>query len=942
MARIEGHKLSPANGAWVCRIGSEGTGVVQRSRENSTGCEVLVHWLKTGERAWHSPSQLTSAYRPGMVVQESGTSTRKSLGEGCVVATRTLGRRDQVLVEFFDTGSRAWLPYENLRRIKDPEGMMAVGDLEREGAERFRLRNLAHALELWNASTGSLSKLEVDPLPHQIHLVHHILASGNLNWLIGDDVGLGKTIEVGMLMSALAQRGSLRRVLIVTPAGLVRQWQEELHHKFGMDDYLIYGSDFRINDLRHWGMYDHVIGSIDRLKLEPNMDLLVQAPEWDLIVFDEAHRLSRRQWGMRFDASDRFRLAAALRRRTRSMILLSGTPHQGMPDKFEALLELLRPELKQQIHTLALNPEILKEMVIRNHKADATDAEGRFMFHGTVTRSIQVPSAEDYEAFDRKLTTYLRRGYDISKQLGQKGRAIGFVMTVYRKLAASSIAAIQVALERRLQKLRADAGSVLVWQDWEPDDERFTGEFEEREADRAQQFFAGEEGMVEELIQLAGQLRNKDLKLKAFLDHVVSGVQAQESENKLLIFTEYRSTQDYLKQALESRFGTNSVHLINGGQSFQEREGAISDWEASGRFLVSTEAGGEGLNLHRDCHVLVNYDLPWNPMRIAQRIGRIYRYGQTKRVVVLNLVAPHTFDSRIRNHMQDRILQVVRELSSVSREFREGFEEEILGELAEMLDVEAIMEEALVEGVERTRQRVDDALKRAREAVQMQEELFEYAAGFDPEETKERLPVDKNHAKAFVCGILEVLDITIADTSHGGQVLELRLPEEIHTRDRRFRQRMRIAFERQLAERARDIELMDFGSPFFRFLIDLAKTHRFRGICASIGGMEAEAVMTAMLRWQDDRGRRVREEFVALLLDGDGAVRKNPQEFSDWLLTPAGSSAGGQTTGRGSHLVQDACEGADAILSAASNAYLHPEGRQFLSAAAIHGDSSGE
>ncbi|PNU18607.1 helicase, partial [Geothermobacter hydrogeniphilus] len=272
------------------------------------------------------------------VVDVPFSRVRDSLGEGVTIDLRKIGSSEQVLVEFPETGRRHWLPYENLRHVRGVRHRFLTADTGSAGdVERFRLRNLAYALELWNENTGALSHLDIDPLPHQIHLVHHILASGNLNWLIADDVGLGKTIEVGMLLSALKQRKMLRRVLLVAPAGLTKQWQDELHHKFGMSDFRIYGEDFHVNEPHQWKLYDFVIGSIDRLKDGEHLASLLQADPWDLVVFDEAHRLSRRQYGMKLDASQRYRLAASLRKKTDSILLLSATPHQGMSDKFQAL-----------------------------------------------------------------------------------------------------------------------------------------------------------------------------------------------------------------------------------------------------------------------------------------------------------------------------------------------------------------------------------------------------------------------------------------------------------------------------------------------------------------------------------------------------------------------------------------------------------------------------
>ena len=321
-------------------------GRVKASVPDSSEPALIVEWLVPERRAERIPlANVSCGLQLGMEVQDIPRSrVRRPLGEGEVVELRELGSCEQALVDFPAAGIRAWLPYENLKQSRGVRHAFLRPRTPAAGeAERFRLRCLAQALELWNENTGALSHLDIDPLPHQIHLVHHILASGNLNWLIADDVGLGKTIEVGMLLSALEQRGGFRRILIVTPAGLTRQWQDELHYKFAMSDFQIYGVDFQVSNPRHWKLHDRVIGSIDLLKANAHKASLLSADSWDLVIFDEAHRLSRRQWGRKIEASDRFRLAADLRQCTEAMLLLSATPHQGMHDKFQAILELLRP-----------------------------------------------------------------------------------------------------------------------------------------------------------------------------------------------------------------------------------------------------------------------------------------------------------------------------------------------------------------------------------------------------------------------------------------------------------------------------------------------------------------------------------------------------------------------------------------------------------------------
>lgn len=928
--------LVPVDGAWVRRKDGDMIGVVKTSRKNGQRTELHVAWPATNASEWIDLKEVRSGIKIGMEVQDVPWSrTRKSLGEGIVIETRRLGEREQVLVEFLHTGQRVWLPYENLRQIKGALHRFTLGQIGPPGhAERFRLHNLAHALEMWNENTGSLSQLDIDPLPHQIHLVHHILASGNLNWLIADDVGLGKTIEVGMLLAALRQRGTYRRVLLVTPAGLVNQWKDALYHKFGMSDFMIYGEDFRINEPRAWKMYDHVIGSMDRFKSENHLETLLQAGTWDLIVFDEAHRLSRRQWGSKYESAERFKLAALLRKKTDALLLLSGTPHQGMQDKFQALLELLRPELKTEIQSLAAHPEIIRQMVIRNHKADVTDVDGNFIFQGKITSAIQVPFGDEQDAFDRALQKYLREGYAAGKRKGKTGLAIGFVMNAYRKLAASSIAAIRASLQRRLERLQGEYElQHSITNDEQTSDERFLGEVEEKESRNTppEEFFSGEIQMVKDLLTKADAVLTADTKVLSFTNNLLKQIHSKTPDEKVLVFTEYRSTQDYLSNALAAIYGRDAVSLINGGQTYQEREQAIVDFEEKGKFLISTEAGSEGLNLQRQCHVMVNYDLPWNPMRLVQRVGRLYRYGQRNKVVVFNLHAPQSFDAKIMHLMYERISQVVVDMASVSEEFRAGLEDEIFGEISDMLDVEEILEDALNAGIERTQERIDEALRKARDAAEKQRELFAYAAGFDPEEAKGELAMGISHVQSFIDGMLRKLGVEIVELTHGGKVLDIRLPEELCDELGIRQQRWRITTDRDLAMSRQDIHMMDFHSPLLRHFLEKAKSYSFEGNSASIA-LKGRALVTAMLRWQNDQGMRMRQEFTAVLVGTNDKITVNSNEVSEWLLQPAVDTAerGNKEQAKA---ITDQINGAlDRRLSQVSNTDLHPENRQILAA----------
>lgn len=934
----EQNTLLPVPNCWVkqkLKNGEERKGRVQSAVPINGDVEVSVKWLNGYEPSKAYLSDLSSGFMPGMEVQDKPRfRTSKSLGEGVVLKTRVIGGKEQVLVDFLTIGRQLWLPYENLSQIKGARHRFTVGDKgPKESAERFRLKSLAYALEMWNENTGSLSSLEIDPLPHQIHLVHHILASGNLNWMIADDVGLGKTIETGMLFAALKQRGTLNRVLLVTPAGLTKQWQDELNHKFRMGEFQIYGEDFHINEPRHWKMYDFVIASIDRLKDPGNLDSLKHAGNWDLIVFDEAHRLSRRQYGLKLDASQRFELAANLRGMTDSMILLTATPHQGMQDKFQALLELLRPERKDEITTLALNPEIIGDMVFRNNKADVTDAEGNFIFKGKTTKAIKVEVSESAVEFDQNLQRYLREGYEAAARLGIRGNAIGFVMTVYRKLAASSVAAIHQALINRKARLEGEANNGYSSESGVGQDERYIGEWEELLETDVKEFFEGEIELLSDLINEVETLRHDDRKIQYFIENLMDTVLANNSDEKVLIFTEYRTTQQYLKQALETRFGQNSVELINGSMPHQQRREAIANFEDSGQFLISTEAGGEGINLQQKCHIMVNYDLPWNPMRLVQRIGRLYRYGQEKRVVVFNMHSPGTVDEQIIDLMYSRIEQVVEDLAGVSNEFNDGLRDDILGDISDLVDINQVLEEATVDGISRTKERIEEALSRAKEATIKQRELFEHAASFDPDETRNELNISKDHGEAFVRGIFALLDIEIVDSTHNDSVWHIRLPEKVQQKIGASRTRYEVTLNRTLAANRPGTHMLDMDSFLMQFLLEEAKSYDFMGLSAVIRdhNLNHVAILTSLLRWQNEQGQRRRQEYTVFGLSSEGSISVNPESFSEWLKKPA-ATGDVQINKEHNHVwLKTADQAADSRLSEVSNIHLHPENKQWLS-----------
>ena len=897
--------LSPGEGCFVTHreLHKGLLGIVTSSRTEGESIYVQVQWGSDRKTEWHLVTDLRSGFRPGHVVQDIPKSNvRKTLGVGTVCATRQISGRDMVLVQLHRTGESRWLPYENLVRLRDPHFKYERAEApEVDNGERFRLKALAYTLDSWNQITGALDRLDIDPLPHQIDLVHRIMTSDHTNWLIADDVGLGKTIEVGLLLAAMKRRRQARRVLVVCPAGIVRQWQDEMKYKFN-EDFRIYGSDFNINQPSHWSTFEKVIVSIDRAKTDHHSPIFNDSGNWDVIIFDEAHHLSKTEG---FTAQ-RYRLAESLQQLTDAFIFLTGTPHQGKTDQFINLLHLLRPDLGRRFYNVFTDPSVVAEVVLRNRKRLVTDASGQFIFRGQDTRRIETHLSESARDFDKLLQEYLLHGYAASEAGGNTGRAVGFVMTTYRKLASSSIAAIELALQRRLARLQGVAdsrrsngpNSTLLEEISEAFQEGLDGmdNLVEVSDDVATSstgvnpFFHDEQGEVTKLLEAARKVREDDRKLTQFLSEVVHLL--HEKDERLLIFTEYRATQAYLVEALQNRYPNSGVTQINGGMSLNEKRVNIDAFNERARFLVSTEAGGEGINLHQQCHILVNYDLPWNPRRLIQRAGRLYRYGQRERVIVFNLLADDGFDNKAISMMLRRIYNIAQDMAGVGAEYHEdGLQTEIIGDLLERVDIASILADNRMMSLSHTESEIEEAISRAQEAKSQQEKLFSHIEGYDPRGATALYAFGPEDILSFMEGILPYVGVQIRNRLYNGRVLELELPEEMRGRFSEFPERatiVRVTVDRPLATRNARLVPMDFASAFFAFLIEHAKSPEFKGEYACLSSSEAGAMGLYKLRWQNDQGRPQWEDlFPVFLPEGCRQPVANPGFFGKVLVDSA-------------------------------------------------------
>lgn len=888
--------IHPAIGARV-ETPDKAIGVIFELRPHTEPRDARVKCSDGGER-WYRLSELRSGYKVRHHVQHA-PPRGLALGPGTVQAVRVLGGFEQCLVQFFESGESRWLDWRLLKNAKPVEARIASRDIGRfdSPAERTRLRILAKALGIWNANTGAFGRLDIDPLPHQLDVARRVVTSSQARWLIADDVGLGKTIEVGLILHALTQRNRCRRVLVVCPASLTTQWKQEMRAKFGRA-FEIYNRDFFPEYIDEMRLRDNVIISLDLAKRDEHTAMLMAAGQWDVVVFDEAHRLGRAESG---EQTERYRLASRLNERTHALLLLTATPHQGKSKRFAALLELVRPDMMREIRSLEMNPEIVGDIIIRNPKSQVTDAEGRLIFRGHDTeRHVIVPSPEMRDvatALDR----YLREGYRASSDASNRalGRAIGFVMTTYRKLASSSLAALERALERRLTRLEEGGGETNPQMPSEEDIEADDSLSENAVILNATAFFEDETTHVRGVIARIRRARMADTKLTRFLEDVLAPLIAR-GEN-LLVFTEYRATQSYLAAAIARRFPSTTVAQIHGSLSLDEKTAAVRAFNArDAQVMVSTEAGGEGLNMQDACHVMVNYDLPWNPARLVQRIGRLYRYGQSRRVQVINLQADDGFDNAALALMLERVQTMAHDMAAVEGDGGEGLAADILGELMSNLDMENLLERATQMKFEQTEAEIGAALERARAAREAEADILQYASGY---RTRVSGGFEGRHMVSFVKGMARFAGFEVRNELHGGKTLEIVLPEEAVSRWPEFGRRsvVRLTVDHARAVNDPGLVPMDFEAGFVRTLVDLANDRlKFDGLYGEAEGARFDGVISVhQVRWQDLSGEILEEDLLPLHSRDMDVNELDRQAFADLLAQPAQSGAepakGGQT-----------------------------------------------
>jgi len=558
-------------------------------------------------------------------------------------------------------------------------------------ARLFRLGLQAYSLEIayeFDPYFG-LSISRVDPLPHQLEAVYdYMLKLGRVRFLLADDAGAGKTIMAGLLIRELELRGLVERILIVCPANLTFQWQRELKEKFGATFQVIKGHDIREQfGINQWLEQHRIITSLDLAKREDILPGLRQV-RWDLVIVDEAHRMSAADESHK---SLRYKLGELLRDTTDHLLLLTATPHKGDPQNFSLFLQLLDADAYADVKSIreAMNrrraPFYLrrtKEAMIYfpERQPDGTWA-AKPIFTRRIPHTVTFQIDGDEFALYQEVTQFIKRESRRAAEESNdpRARAIGFLMSLYQRRLASSAYAVRCSLEKRARRLEeALKRAHELAREAPPDlpDVDELEEMDEAERERVEQMIEAVtlaknneqvRREVEELRQLAQKAQaveasGKEAKLAKLNALLRERGFFDNPDQRLLIFTEFKDTLDYLVAQLKA-WGFR-VGFIHGGMKIgsrnepgtrlyveqQFREGAI-------QVLVATEAAGEGINL-QVCNILFNYDIPWNPNRLEQRMGRIHRYGQRKDCLIFNFVAANTIEGRVLEQLLEKLQKI--------------------------------------------------------------------------------------------------------------------------------------------------------------------------------------------------------------------------------------------------------------------------------------------
>ena len=522
------------------------------------------------------------------------------------------------------------------------------------------------------------------PLPHQILVLEKVMQGIQTRYLLADEVGMGKTIEAGLVLKEKKLRGEVKRILLIVPKSAMLQWQQELKEHFN-ENFYIYNSDFisgmartfadfdAEEELNFWKQHNQIIVSLDALKPlaarqgwsqerideynKYRLESVVNA-DFDMVIIDEAHRM-----GGSTGSVSRYQLADTICNAVPNVLLLSATPHRGKSDHFRRVLQLIDADAfpGEGMPTV----EEISPFVMRSEKRYSVDYDGNKLFQKRTTIRLDVPLDNQKHPLQKQLyedvTNYVR--YQFGRAKRGNRNSTGLVMVMFQKLASSSTAAILGAMQTRLRRLEhGEIGDELSDYDAEENVDFDDFSVDDYSVDMQDGFSMSEEDKLRELIESAQYClaHEQDAKASALVQKIYQLKAEEDLEDfKILVFTEFRQTQEYLARLMQDE-GLHVV-CINGSMELNERQQALVKFKKEAQVMIATDAAGESLNM-QFCHIVFNYDLPWNPMSIEQRIGRVDRIGQKHTVTAYNMLTDNTVDARVYEVIVEKLEAILQEL----------------------------------------------------------------------------------------------------------------------------------------------------------------------------------------------------------------------------------------------------------------------------------------
>ncbi len=582
--------------------------------------------------------------------------------------------KGDVVYVTFDNGDEGKIPLSELKELEDIKS--SIFKAPETDSDKVISKAQASLIETINNRWGVFSRSAIDLLPHQLWVCNQVLKEWPVRYLVADDVGLGKTIEAGLIIWGLKEARNIQRILILVPAPLTSQWAERMESQFDLH-FNVFTSESMNAGGNPWkGSPKYVIVSAPTLQMNSTeaqherQRRLFESEPWDLVIVDEAHHMNAADNdGQTLEYQLFKKLNDA--KKVISTIFFTGTPHRGFNYSFWMLMKLIAPDAFDPRLNTREQYARLSKYFIRNNKANTVDMNGKKLFQPIKQHPETFSYTPEEADFYKEMSSFISEGKAYSQTLsGQQYTQVQLVLIALQKLASSSITAVKGALITRKNNLLAEQKKAQSDETAFDDllDAMSEEEFEEtanKSKDLKFVLMQDEIKNLDALIELGDKVTHESR-----IDKIIEIVEKDFQKENVLFFTEYKKTQSLLMTELMKKWGTDCVTFINGDDVLKDvvmpdgskkrfdkrRKDAAKDFnEGKVRFLISTEAAGEGIDLQRNCHVLIHADLPWNPMRLHQRVGRINRYGQTKAVDVVTLRNPDTVESMLWDKLEKKL-----------------------------------------------------------------------------------------------------------------------------------------------------------------------------------------------------------------------------------------------------------------------------------------------